>query len=168
MPDQHSVMTLFQGGFMDAEQQIKQLGLILPPVSEPQGSYRNCVRTGNLLYVSGKGPVSGFDEIPKGKLGREYTVEQGYEFARAAGLDILAAIKQELGTLSRVTRVVKIQGFINATEEFEQHPRVLDGCSELMVEVFGQKGMHARSVFGAASVRANLPLVIDSIFEIAD
>ncbi len=148
------------------EARLETLGLKLPIASDPQGSYCNCVRTSNLLYVSGKGPMAGLDVIPKGKLGREYTTEQGYEFAKATGLDILAALKLELGSLSRVKRVVKLQGFVNATEEFEQHPKVLDGCSDLMAQVFGEKGVHARSVFGAISVRGNLPIIIDSIFEI--
>ncbi|MGF1694458.1 RidA family protein [Vibrio lamellibrachiae] len=151
---------------MHIENRLEELGLLLPTASDPQGSYCNCVRTGNLLYVSGKGPVAGLEVIPKGKLGREYTTEQGYEFAKATGLDILAALKLELGSLDKVSRVVKLQGFINATEEFEQHPKVLDGCSDLMAHVFGNKGIHARSVFGAASVRGNLPIIIDSIFEI--
>ena len=153
---------------MKIEKKLNELGLVLPLASEPQGSYANCVRTGNLLYVSGKGPVSGFETVPKGKLGREYSVTQGYEFAKAAGLDVLAAVKRELGSLDRVSRVVKIQGYVNATEEFEQHPKVLDGCSDLMAAVFGEKSVHARSVFGAASVRGNLPIVIDSIFEVHD
>lgn len=148
------------------EKRLETLGLTLPIASDPQGSYCNCVRTGNLLYVSGKGPMAGLDVIPKGKLGREYTTEQGYEFAKVTGLDILAALKLELGSLSKVKRVVKLQGFVNATEEFEQHPKVLDGCSDLMAQVFGEKGVHARSVFGAASVRGNLPIIIDSIFEV--
>jgi enamine deaminase RidA (YjgF/YER057c/UK114 family) len=151
---------------MSIETRIAELELVLPTASDPQGSYCNCVRTGNLLYVSGKGPVAGLNDVPKGKLGREYTTEQGYEFAKVTGLDILAAVKLELGSLDRVARVVKLQGFVNATETFEQHPKVLDGCSDLMAEVFGDKGVHARSVFGAQSLRGNLPIIIDSIFEI--
>ena len=153
---------------MSVEKRIIELSLNLPEASDPQGSYCNCVRAGNLLYVSGKGPMAGLVEVPKGKLGREYTAEQGYEFAKIAGLDILAAVKCELGTLDRVTRVVKLQGFVNATDDFEQHPKVLDGCSDLMADVFGEKGIHARSVFGALSVRGNLPIIIDSIFEITE
>lgn len=153
---------------MGIEQKIKELNLELPIPSDPQGSYCNCVRTGNILYVSGKGPVAGIIETPKGKLGREYTTEQGYEFAKVTGLDILAAVKLELGSLDKVSRVIKLQGFVNATEDFEQHPKVLDGCSDLMANVFGSKGVHARSVFAAVSLRGNLPIIIDSIFEIAD
>ncbi|USD66821.1 RidA family protein [Vibrio sp. SCSIO 43136] len=151
---------------MSIENRLLELGLELPVASDPQGSYCNCVRTGNLLYVSGKGPVAGLDEVPKGKLGQEYTTEQGYSFAKATGLDILAAVKLELGSLDKVARVVKLQGFVNATSDFEQHPKVLDGCSDLMADVFGEKGVHARSVFGAISVRGNLPIIIDSIFEV--
>lgn len=153
---------------MDIDKKLVELGLTLPKASDPQGSYCNCVRTGKLLYVSGKGPVAGFDEVPKGKLGQEYTTEEGYQFAKATGLDILAALKLELGSLNKVARVVKLQGFVNATECFEQHPKVLDGCSDLMAQVFGEKGVHARSVFGANSVRGNLPIIIDSIFEIEE
>ncbi|WP_196159645.1 RidA family protein [Reinekea sp. G2M2-21] len=151
---------------MDFDQRIIELGLQLPIASSPQGNYANVVQTGNLLFVSGKGPVAGLAEVPKGKLGERYSVEEGYQFARLTGLDILSALQHELGTLNKVARVVKLQGFINATAQFEQHPKVLDGCSDLMVEVFGERGLHARSVFGAMSVRANLPLVIDSIFEL--
>jgi enamine deaminase RidA (YjgF/YER057c/UK114 family) len=153
---------------MDIEVKLKQLNIVLPPVSEPQGSYRNCVRTGNLLYVSGKGPITAGNLPPKGKLGNEYVVEEGYQFARQAGLDILSTVQYELGSLNKVCRVIKLQGFVNATPEFDQHPKVLDGCSDLMVEVFGAKGVHARSVFGATSVRNNLPIIVDSIFEVID
>ncbi|MGK0271185.1 MAG: enamine deaminase RidA (YjgF/YER057c/UK114 family) [Cocleimonas sp.] len=151
---------------MDSENKLKELGIELPIVSNPQGSYCNCVITGNLIYVLGKGPVAGLEEIPNGKLGKECDVAQGQVFARATGLDILAALKSELGSLNKIKLVVKLQGLVNATDDFTQHPSVLDGCSNLMVEVFGEKGVHARSVFGANSLRANLPIVIDSIFEI--
>ena len=153
---------------MDIESKLKILGLELPKASNPQGSYTNCVKTGNLLYVSGKGPGA-VSKVPlKGKLGREYTVEDGYEFARLTALDILAAVKLELGSLDKIAQVVKIQGFINATNDFEQHPQVLNGCSDLLVQVFGDKGVHARSVLGANSLRGDLPIIIDSIFEIAE
>ncbi len=151
---------------MDTEERLNQLGLTLPAASNPAANYGNCILTGSLLYVSGKGPTAVGGAVPKGKLGRNYSVDQGYEFARQTGLDILAVVKQHVGSLDRVTRVVKLQGFINATEEFEEHPLVLDGCSDLMVEIFGERGVHARSAFGAASLRDNLPIIIDSIFEI--
>ena len=150
---------------MGIEEKLQAMGYQLQAASNPQGSYTNCVRTGNLLYVSGKGPTVGLDTPPRGKLGREFSVEQGQQFARLTGLDILAAVKLELGTLDRVTQVVKLQGFINATEEFDAHPSVLNGCSDLFAELFGPIGVHARSVFGAVSLRDQLPLIIDSVFE---
>ncbi|MEM7412138.1 MAG: RidA family protein [Myxococcota bacterium] len=151
---------------MRIEAHLKELGITLPTASNPAANYTNCVRTGNLLFVSGKGPLPEEGSPPKGKLGAEFTTEQGYAFARSTGLDILAAVKLELGDLDRVERVVRLQGFVNATADYEQHPQVLNGCSDLMVEVFGDRGVHARSVLGAISLRANLPVVIESQFEV--
>jgi enamine deaminase RidA (YjgF/YER057c/UK114 family) len=150
------------------EQRLTQLNIVLPPASDPAANYTNCVESGGLLFVSGKGPLAAAGaKPPRGKLGREFSAEQGYEFARSTGLDILAVVRLALGDLDRVRRVVKLQGFVNATEDFDQHPQVLNGCSDLMVEVFGERGVHARSVLGAASLRAGLPIVIESIFEVA-
>ena len=152
---------------MSIEQRLRDLGIALPQATNPAANYTNCVLTGNLLFVAGKGPLPVDGKPPKGKLGRDFTTEQGYAFARSTGLDILAAVKLALGDLDRVSRVVKIQGFVNATAEFEEHPQVLNGCSDLMVEVFGPNGVHARSVMGAVSLRANLPVIVESLFEIA-
>lgn len=150
------------------EQRLSQLRIVLPAASSPAANYTNCVEAGGLLFVSGKVPTAAAGgTVPKGKLGREFTTKEGYDFARSAGLDILAAVRLALGDLDRVQRVVKLQGFINATAEFEEHPQVLNGCSDLMVEVFGDRGVHARSVLGAVSLRAGVPLVIESIFEVA-
>lgn len=148
------------------EQRLAALGIVLPNASNPAGKYTNFVEVNGLLFVSGKGPTGSGGVKPKGKLGTEYTTQQGYEFARQAGIEILAVLKSGLGSLDRVKRVVKIQGFINAEPYFEEHPKVLDGCSDLLVAVFGERGIHARSVMGAISLRDNLPIVIDSIFEI--
>jgi enamine deaminase RidA (YjgF/YER057c/UK114 family) len=147
---------------MSIEQRLKELNIVLPEASEPAGQYANTVQVNGLLFVAGKAPSG----KPKGKLGREFTAEEGYQFARLAGLEILAVVRAELGSLDSVKRLVKLQGFVNATPEFEEHHKVLNGCSELMVEVFGEKGIHARSVLGAVSLRNNLPIVIDSIFEV--
>jgi enamine deaminase RidA (YjgF/YER057c/UK114 family) len=152
---------------MSIDDRLAELGIRLPKASNPSANYTNCVEVGDLLFVSGKGPLALADgSLPKGKLGSTYTTEQGYQFARSVGLDILAAVRLALGDLGRVRRVVRLQGFVNATAEFEQHPKVLDGCSDLMVEVFGAKGVHARSVLGAVSLRANLPIIVESLFEI--
>jgi enamine deaminase RidA (YjgF/YER057c/UK114 family) len=143
------------------------LGIVLPPASDPAANYTNCVEASGLLFVSGKAPLSAPGANPiKGKLGRELTAQEGYQLARSTGLDILAVVKLTLGDLDRVRRVVKLQGFINATEDFDAHPQVLNGCSDLMVEVFGEKGVHARSVLGAVSLRGGLPMVIESVFEV--
>ena len=152
---------------MSVEARLQSLGITLPAASNPAANYANYVRTGNLLFMAGKGPLPVDGKLPKGKLGNEFSTEEGYVFARSVGLDIIAAVRAALGDLDKVARVVKLQGFVNATPEFEEHAQVLNGCSDLMVEVFGPKGVHARSVFGAASLRANLPIVIDSIFEVA-
>lgn len=143
---------------------IATLGIVLPNASEPAAKYANFIKVNGLLFVSGKGPTG----KPKGKLGQDYTTEEGYQFARQTGIEILAVLKAALDTLDKVKRVVKIQGFVNADANFEEHHKVLNGCSDLMLEVFGKKGVHARSVFGAVSVRDNLPIIIDSIFEVEE
>ncbi|GGO08237.1 RidA family protein [Saccharibacillus kuerlensis] len=144
------------------EERLQELGIVLPEASSPAAAYANAVIVNGLMFVAGKGPAGG----PQGKLGREYDTEQGFEFARQAGIEILAVLKSELGSLDRIKRVVKLQGFVNATAEFDEHHKVLDGCSKLMTDVFGERGLHARSVFGAVSVRNNLPIIVDSIFEV--
>ncbi|WP_449599272.1 RidA family protein [Paenibacillus sp. Marseille-Q9583] len=141
---------------------LEELGIVLPSASEPAAKYANFVIVNGLCFVSGKGPAG----HPKGKLGQDFTTEEGYHFARQTGIEILAVLESALGSLDKVKRVVKIQGFVNAEPLFEEHHKVLNGCSDLMLEVFGDKGSHARSVLGAVSVRDNLPIIIDSIFEV--
>lgn len=152
---------------MSAEQRIKELGLSLPSGSAPAANYTNAVRTGNLLFIAGKAPLPENGKLPKGRLGREFTAEQGYAFARSAALDLIAVMRTELGSLDRVARVVEVQGFLNATAEFEDHAKVLNGCSDLLVEVFGKQGVHARSVLGASSLRGGLPVILKAVVEVA-
>lgn len=151
---------------MGAEQRLRELGLTLPSGSAPAANYANAVRSGNWLFIAGKAPQPENGKMPKGKLGREYQAADGYRFARSAALDLLAVARAELGSLDRVARVVEVQGFINATEDFEEHPQVLNGCSDLLVEVFGERGIHARSVLGASSLRGGVPIVIKATLEI--
>ena len=125
------------------------------------------MRTGNLLFIAGKAPLPENGKLPKGRLGREYTTEQGYKFARSAALDLIAVMRTELGSLDRVARVVEVQGFLNATPEFEDHAKVLNGCSDLLVEVFAERGVHARSVLGASSLRGGLPVILKAVVEVA-
>ncbi|MGO4729596.1 RidA family protein [Paenibacillus sp. 2KB_22] len=146
------------------ETRLNELGIILPQASAPAAKYANAVIVNGIMYVSGKGP----DTSERGKLGSDFTTEQGYDFARNAGLEVLAVVRDVLGSLDRVKRVVKVQGFINASASYQEHHKVLNGFSDLMMEVFGEQGVHARSVFGAVSVRDNLPLIIDSIFQVEE
>ena len=152
---------------MSAEKRLKELKIDLGTVSAPVANYVNAVRTGNLLFLSGKGPRAiGDGKRPKGKVGREYTVEQGYQYARTVGLDLLAVMRTELGSLDKVKRVVKVLGMVNAVPEFEDQPKVINGCSDLFVEVFGERGKHARSAVGMGSLPMGIPVEIECIVEV--
>ncbi|MBI1943488.1 MAG: RidA family protein [Betaproteobacteria bacterium] len=146
---------------MSAEQKIKQLGIKLPALTPPVANYVNAVQTGNLLFLAGKGPMG-----VKGKLGVEFTVEQGYQHARTVGLALLAVMKDELGSLDRVRRVVKLLGMVNGTPDFTDQPKVINGCSDLFVEVFGEAGKHARSAVVMGSLRMGIPVEIECIVEV--
>ena len=151
-----------------SDKRLKELGIELRPVSAPVANYVNAVRTGNLLFLAGKGGPPGPDgKRPKGKLGREFTAEQGYRHARDTGLEILAVLRHELGSLDKVKRVVKVLGMVNCTEDFPDPPKVINGFSDLMVEVFGEAiGKHARSAVGLASLPNNIPVEIEMILEV--
>ena len=151
---------------MSAEQRLRDLGITLPSGSAPAANYANAVRTGNLLFIAGKAPLPENGKLPKGRLGREFTTEDGYRFARSAAIDLIAVMRAELGSLDKVARVVEVQGFLNAVPEFEDHAKVLNGCSDLLVEVFGPRGIHARSVLGASSLRGGLPVILKAVIEI--
>ena len=152
---------------MTAEQRLKQLGIDLGTVSAPVANYVNAVRTGNLLFLAGKGPRADANGVrPKGKIGREYTAEQGYQHARSVGLDLLAVMRQELGSLDKVKRVVKVLGMVNAVPDFTDHPKVINGCSDLFVEVLGEAGKHARSAVGMGSLPMGIPVEIECIVEV--
>ncbi len=144
------------------EDKLRSAGIVLPEGSPPAANYANCVLVNGLLFVSGKGPSGN----ARGKLGADYSTEEGYGFARSAGIEALAAVREAIGSLDAVKRVVKAQGFVNATPDFAEHHKVLNGFSDLMTEIFGERGKHARSVFGANSLRDQLPVIVDSIFEV--
>lgn len=152
---------------MSAEKRLQDLRIELGPVSAPVANYVNAVRTGNLLFLAGKGPradTSG--KRPQGKVGREYTVEQAYQHARSVGLDLLAVMRAELGSLDKVKRVVKLLGMVNAVPEFQDHPKVINGCSDLFVEILGERGKHARSAVGMGSLPMGIPVEIECIVEV--
>ncbi|HEX5393985.1 MAG TPA: RidA family protein [Rhodocyclaceae bacterium] len=153
---------------MPPEQRLEALGLTLPPVSAPAGNYATAVRAGNLLFLSGKAPLPVNGQPPKGRLGQEYSTQDGYAFARSACLDLIAAIRAKLGSLDLVAQFVELHGSLNTTPEFEDHARVLDGASDLLAEVFGSAGMHARSVIGVSSLRGGVPLTVKATIEIKE
>jgi enamine deaminase RidA (YjgF/YER057c/UK114 family) len=155
-----------EGQHMSAEQRVKELGLDLSPTSAPAGNYAAAVQSGDLLFLSGKAPRAIADKAPKGRLGREYSAEDGYALARSACVELLAAIRSELGSLDRVARVVELQGSLNTIPDFEDHARVLDGASDLLAEVFGAAGIHARSVIGVSSLRKGVPLTLRATVEV--
>ena len=151
------------------ENRLAELGVTLPTTPAPIGTYVPSVRTGNLLYLSGLGPTAGADgKVPVGKVGSELTVEEGYEAARLVGINILARLKSELGDLDKVGRVVKLLSMVNCAPVFTQPPAVANGCSDLLVEVFGEKGRHARSAVGMAALPNNIAVEIEMIVEIDD
>ena len=151
---------------LSAEKKLKSLGIELAPVTPPVANYVNAVRSGNLLFLAGKGPAAVEGMRPQGKLGREFTAEQGYKFARSTGLALLAVMRAELGSLDKVKRVVKVLGMVNAVPDFADQPKVINGCSDLFVEVFGDRGRHARSAVGMGSLPNGIPVEIEAIVEV--
>ena len=151
---------------MSADRRVEQLGLVLPPPSGPAGNYAAAVRSGNLVFLSAKAPLPVDGVTPKGRIGAEYSTADGQAQARSACINLLATLRQTLGSLDRVTRVVELQGFINASADFEQHAQVLDGASDLLADVFGPAGVHARSVVGVGSLRNGLPLTLRAVVEV--
>jgi enamine deaminase RidA (YjgF/YER057c/UK114 family) len=144
------------------EQRLADLGIVLPPVFPPAGNYTGCVVDGDLVYVSGHGPVNG-DEIVRGKVGGDLTLEQGRDAARLTALSILATLRAELGDLDRIARIIKVFGMVNVAPGFTQTPAVLDGCSDLLTEVFGAAGKHARSAVGLAELPIGIAVEIELI-----
>ena len=151
---------------MSAEKRLKELAIELAPVTPPVANYVNAVRTCNLLFLAGKGPSTVDGMKPQGKVGREFSVEQGYKFARSTGLALLAVMRAELGSLDKVKRVVKVLGMVNGVADFDKQPQVINGCSDLFVEVFGDRGRHARSAVGMGSLPNGIPVEIEAIVEV--
>lgn len=151
---------------MDAEHKLRSLGLTLPPAGAPAGNYATAVLAGGLLFLSARAPAAIDGRLPRGRLGREYSADEGYALARSAALELLAVIRQHTGSLDAVAQVVELQGFLNAQPAFEDHARVLDGASDLLAQVFGPAGVHARSVVGVSSLRLGLPLTLRAVVQV--
>jgi enamine deaminase RidA (YjgF/YER057c/UK114 family) len=148
---------------MRVEQRLQELGIELPEPVQPVATYVRFVQTGNLLYISGTGPSAA---SPKGKLGETLSVEEGYAAARDVGLQILATAKAALGDLDRVKRVIKVLGMVNCTPDFGDQPKVINGCSDLFVEVFGEAGLHTRSAVGFVALPFQIPVEIECTMEV--
>jgi enamine deaminase RidA (YjgF/YER057c/UK114 family) len=151
---------------MSAEQRILELGIDLPAGAAPVGNYACAVQSGNLVFTSARAPLPVDGKLAKGRLGQEFSTDQGYALARSACIDLMAVLKHQLGSLDRIARFVELQGSINAAAPFEDHAKVLDGASDLLVAVFGPAGVHARSVIGVSSLRNGVPLTIKATVEI--
>ncbi len=152
---------------MDAETRIQELRLQLPSAPKPVAVYKPLVIAGSMAYVSGHGPLKTDGSLITGRVGADLDLEAGKTAARQVGLAILATLRNELGSLNRVKRVIKVLGMVNATPEFQDHPKVINGCSELFGEVFGPDcGVGARSAVGMGSLPGNIAVEIEAIFEI--
>ena len=142
------------------DQRLQELGIELPPVFPPAGNYLGCVVNGGLVYVGGHGPVNG-GHIIRGKVGGDLSLEEGRQAARATALSILATLRAELGDLDRIERIVKVFGMVNVAPGFTQTPAVIDGCSDLLVQVFGEAGRHTRSAVGLAELPIGIAVEIE-------
>ena len=151
-----------------AEQRLRERGIELPRVMAPVANYVPAVRTGNLVFLAGTGPVKPDGTFATGKVGKDVTVEEAYGHARLTGLMLLAMLRTAAGgSLDNVARAVKVLGMVNCGPEFTEHPKVINGCSDLFVEVFGDRGKHARSAVGMPSLPFNISVEIEAIFEVA-
>jgi enamine deaminase RidA (YjgF/YER057c/UK114 family) len=150
---------------MSIEQRISELGLVLPPVATPAGAYVPAIISGNLVFTAGQIPLVDGQLMATGKVGAEVTAEFAKEIAQRCALNALAAVKSVIGDLDRVTRVVKVVGFVSSTPEFTGQPGVLNGASELLGQVFGEAGKHARSAVGVASLPLDAPVEVELVVE---
>ena len=152
----------------DIEERLKDLGIELKPTPKPVANYLNSVRTGNLVFMAGKGPRDKDGKLITGKLGSNLTVEEGYKAARLVAIAQLSALKEQIGDLNKVKQIVKVLGMVNADSSFTNQPEVINGFSDLMVEVFGERGKHARAAVGMGSLPRNISVEIEMIVEVVD
>lgn len=150
------------------EDKLKELKIELPVVGKPIANYVNAVRAGNLLFLAGKGPSKPDGTYITGKLGKDLTIEQGYEAARLTAINHLAVLKSELGSLNKVKRIVKVLGMVNCTDDFKDQPKVINGYSDLLVEIFSDKGKHARSAVGMCSLPMGMSVEVEVVVEIEE
>ncbi|BDQ11097.1 RidA family protein [Sediminibacterium sp. TEGAF015] len=150
------------------EEKLSAAGIVIPTVSTPVANYVNAVRTGNLVFLSGKGPSDSQGKYITGKLGADLSIEQGYAAARLTAINQLAVLKKELGDLSKIKRIVKVLGLVNSASDFYDQPKVMNGFSDLMVLALGEKGKHARSAIGTNTLPFNMAVEVELIVEVTD
>jgi enamine deaminase RidA (YjgF/YER057c/UK114 family) len=151
---------------MKIEDRLKEMGIALPPAVTPVANYVPAVRTGNLVFLSGHGPFKEDGSLITGKVGSDLTAEQGYEAARRVAIGLLGSLKAIIGDLDKVRRVVKLLGLVNCKPDFTDQPKIINGASDLLVEVFGDKGKHARSAVGTNALPVNIAVEIEMIVEV--
>lgn len=159
-------MPVFMQAQETLEQKLKSMGLSLPPMTQPMANYVRYVQSGQLLFLAGHGPTRADGTLITGKLGKDLTVEQGYEAAKVTALNLLATLKAALGDLQRIKRIVKVNGYVNSLPDFTEQPKVINGCSDLLVAVLGEKGRHARAAMGMVALPSNMAVEIEMVVEI--
>lgn len=152
----------------DFEKKLKELKIELITPSKPMANYVKAVRSGNLIFLAGHGPTLADGTNITGKVGKDITIEKGIEAARATAISLLSTLKSEVGDLNKVRRIVKVNGWVNCNSEFTEQPKVINGCSDLLVAVFGEKGKHARAALGANALPMGIAVEIEMIVEVED
>jgi enamine deaminase RidA (YjgF/YER057c/UK114 family) len=151
----------------DYEARIEELGLAIPELPPAAGAYVPAVQSGNLVFCSGQGPYRDGTFLYLGRVGSDVTLEQGYECSRIATLNCLAEIRSVIGSLNKIERIVQVRGFVNCEKDFYDQPKVINGCSELLLEIFGEKGRHSRCALGSYSLPMNTPVEIEMVVQVA-
>ncbi len=163
------LLASFPANGQNAEARLQEMGITLPVPPAPVANYVRAVRSGNLVFLAGHGPMQSDGTYVTGKVGRDLTVDEGYEAARLTGLALLASLRAEIGSLNKVTRIVKVNGMVNATDDFTEQPNVINGCSDLFVAVFGPEiGKHARAAVGMSSLPIGIAVEIEAVVEVED
>jgi enamine deaminase RidA (YjgF/YER057c/UK114 family) len=151
---------------VDFDKKLKDLGITLPPPTKPVANYVKAVRTGNLVFLSGHAPQRADGTYITGKLGKDLTIEQGYDAAKLTAINLISTLKAHLGDLNKVKHIVRVTGMVNCTPDFADQPKVMNGCSDLLVAVFGEQGKHVRSAVGMVSLPMNTSVEIEMVVEV--
>lgn len=151
---------------IDFDKKMAELGIVLSPPTKPIANYVKAVRTGNLIFLSGHGPTKADGSNITGKVGKDLTIEQGYEAAKVTAIGLVSTLKAELGDLNKIKRIVKVNGWVNCSPDFADQPKVINGCSDLMVSLFGEKGRHARAAMGVVALPNNIAVEIEMVVEV--